>query len=95
MGAHGYGPYSRGVCQCDVCRTAARDYRRAQRARRLASPLLVHGLRASYDAGCRCDPCKESRRRAYLTRERPESLKLPHPLDEPIDLVPAEEAAAS
>lgn len=67
---HGYGPYSRGVCRCDVCREAARIYRRNQRAERLAAPRLRHGLRATYDCGCRCKRCMKARAAAYARLEK-------------------------
>lgn len=66
--AHGYVPYTHG-CRCDVCREAARLYRRQQRARRLTSGEIVHGVRAAYDAGCRCYPCCAARS-AALPRDR-------------------------
>lgn len=73
MTAHGYGPYSRGVCRCEKCTKAAREYRRAQRARRLATPgTLSHGTRASYDCGCRCERCTAARRDAYARLEKPQ-----------------------
>jgi hypothetical protein len=47
-----------------VCTQAAREYRREQRARSLASGTLTHGFRSTYDAGCRCDDCHQARQRA-------------------------------
>lgn len=66
---HGYGAYSSGRCKCDdICRPAARTYRRAQRATRLVYLLAnpsdpAHGRRASYECGCRCAPCTAAKTR--------------------------------
>ena len=70
---HGYGPYSHGVCRCDVCTKAAREYRRGQRARHLADRQLQHGLRATYDCGCRCVPCKQARHAAHVREYQPKA----------------------
>lgn len=57
---HGYASYANG-CRCEVCRAAARLYRREQRAARLASGQIEHGLTAGYDCGCRCPDCRDAR----------------------------------
>lgn len=65
--AHGYAAYSGGRCRCvEICRPAAKDYRRQQRAKRLAwlqanPDDTGHGSRAAYDCGCRCKACQEAR----------------------------------
>lgn len=62
---HGtYVAYARHACRCEECVDYQRARVRANRADRLASGRLNHGSRASYDAGCRCLPCRGARSRA-------------------------------
>jgi hypothetical protein len=64
---HGYNAYAHGSCRCEqICKPAKRAYTRKQRERRLAYLLAnpgseLHGMRASYDAGCRCQRCRDAR----------------------------------
>ena len=48
-----------------MCREAARAYRRANRAKRLAAGTLNHGTRTAYDCGCRCLQCLDARKAIY------------------------------
>ena len=65
-----YTLYARRGCRCDKCRAFQAARVAANRADRLTR-LAVHGIRSSYDAGCRCEPCKAARREAgRLARER-------------------------
>lgn len=76
---HGvYTTYSRG-CRCDECRNAWREYRNeSNRKYREANPLPprpkpkgmgrrikaeMHGTQTGYVYGCRCDRCKDTRRK--------------------------------
>lgn len=56
--------YLRRKCRCDICRLAHNE--RIARGRRKRLHALIdgtapHGVRASYDAGCRCNRCKQTR----------------------------------
>ena len=67
---HGtYQAYFWHDCRCDLCR----EYQRARVARnrtaRRAAGNLDHGTRSAYDAGCRCQPCRNARREAYIRLE--------------------------
>jgi hypothetical protein len=63
---HGtYTTYAREGCRCAKCATQQRERVRRNRAERLASSRLNHGTRASYDCGCRCEPCRDARKAAY------------------------------
>jgi hypothetical protein len=63
---HGtYNAYFWGECRCTLCREGQRQRVARNRAERLASGSLSHGTRSAYDAGCRCEPCKDARRAAY------------------------------
>lgn len=55
------------VPACDECRSAKREYVRAQRAKALADGTLTHGRRSTYDAGCRCAQCRAARQVVYIT----------------------------
>jgi hypothetical protein len=55
----------KGGCRCEKCRAVHAEYTRRNRAERLAQQRLNHGTRSAYDAGCRCYPCVDARRRAY------------------------------
>lgn len=64
--SHGIGGYRSG-CKCVICRAANALRVARNRARRAADPdRLSHGTRSAYDAGCRCEPCTDERRIAYL-----------------------------
>ena len=64
-GDHGtYSMYARKGCRCDDCREYQRARVAKNRADRLASNRLNHGSRSSYDAGCRCKLCRETRTNA-------------------------------
>lgn len=70
---HGtYAAYFWRDCRCTACATYQSARNARNRADRLASGRLSHGARSAYDAGCRCEPCKEARREAYrrLSSER-------------------------
>ncbi len=61
-------------CDCTRCRDAHADRVRMERQRRAvrlaADPDSVrHGIRATYDIGCRCAPCKQARVDTYRSRE--------------------------
>ena len=69
---HGTGyAYGKHKCRCDACRTYQNTRVAANRAARLARVgELTHGIRSTYDAGCRCTKCQGVRRKAY-EREMP------------------------
>lgn len=60
---HGtYTAYARHGCRCDPCRTRQNDRVRANRAARLERVgRLTHGIRSTYDCGCRCTKCQACR----------------------------------
>lgn len=47
-------------CRCPVCVAAKREYKREDRARRIARAQITaeHGTVLAYDQGCRCDECR-------------------------------------
>lgn len=61
-------------CRCEICLIARREYKRAERAARMARPATApHGTSLAYRQGCRCDQCaamsgEETRRRQARTR---------------------------
>lgn len=67
---HGANTYKRGECRCEVCTAAHRDWTRAYRKARFESGSFTHGKRASYDAGCRCFPCRKAK---YDAEQRPKA----------------------
>ena len=68
---HGtYSTYFWHMCRCTECREGQRQRVARNRAERLASGSLSHGTRSAYDAGCRCEPCKDVRREVYARLDR-------------------------
>jgi hypothetical protein len=75
---HGtYAGYATHKCRCEPCRTYQNERVRRSRAARLARvDTLQHGIRSTYDVGCRCFKCRKCRsdisaaesRRAALVR---------------------------
>ena len=53
-------------CRCTRCTETHSSRVRRNRADRLAAGQLSHGTRSAYDAGCRCEACKQARRAAYI-----------------------------
>lgn len=50
-------------CRCEVCGPAFREYKRAERERRLSRPVTAeHGTTLGYQQGCPCDKCAEAMR---------------------------------
>ncbi len=71
---HGRECYDRG-CRERLCVDRHNASVTTSRMRRLAlivrgDPEVQHGLRSTYDAGCRCYACREVRRDAYQRLER-------------------------
>lgn len=65
--AHGtYRRYWIDKCRCEACREYQRARVARSRAERLARGELTHGKRSAYDAGCRCDQCRDARREARV-----------------------------
>lgn len=65
-------------CRCEVCTEAKREYKRAERARRLEGfdpAEHEHGRTETYQAGCPCDACAEAMR-VWLA-ERQQRTRLP------------------
>lgn len=78
---HGtYSAYFRHKCRCDECRLAHNSKVAQNRRDRLARVgSLTHGIRSSYDAGCRCTKCQnvrsaKSRLEQELRRKRAADL---------------------
>jgi hypothetical protein len=68
--------YERHHCRCDKCRTYQNDRVRRNRAERLARvEKLVHGIRSTYDAGCRCTKCKQARHNALVVDVQTAALR--------------------
>lgn len=70
------GAWQTKRCRCQVCDHARREYKRAERARRLDRfnpDRYEHGLMATYQAGCNCDDCAEVMR--LFLAERNESSR--------------------
>ncbi len=70
---HGRECYDRG-CREPLCVDRHNASVTASRMKRLArvvrgDPEVQHGRRSTYDAGCRCYACCESRRDAYQRLE--------------------------
>jgi hypothetical protein len=73
---HGtYVAYARRGCRCTRCSTYQAERVARNRAERKARGVEKHGVRSSYDAGCRCDECKWARRNAYLRLEKARELR--------------------
>lgn len=71
----GHGTYTQYAiigCRCDECREYQRCRVARNRLERLTRGIVNHGVRSSYDAGCRCDACKAARSLAsrYETVQR-------------------------
>lgn len=68
------GAFITHSCRCEVCLPAFREYKRAERERRLTRPVAAeHGTVLAYQQGCRCDDCTETMRASL--RERNESTR--------------------
>lgn len=51
------------LCRCEACRNAQRQARREKKALLAVSPeKFTHGLRNTYNLGCRCTPCSDKHR---------------------------------
>jgi hypothetical protein len=61
--------YKSQHCRCEPCKTANADYvrRKREEARARGFANLRHGIQSTYNAGCRCDLCVNSRHRKHRT----------------------------
>ncbi|WP_460690208.1 hypothetical protein [Nesterenkonia suensis] len=58
-------------CRCEVCVEARREYKRAERVRRLDGfdpDKYEHGRTETYQAGCDCEPCAAAMRSFLAAR---------------------------
>ena len=66
--------YRQWRCLCPLCKKAWRDYIREYRHEHVGAPttpraeVAVHGTRAKYVGGCRCDECTEANRLYHAER---------------------------